>query len=100
MSTKQNPGPFDCYAKLAPDEPYFVLRAKDPIAPQLITVWKAIRSGDYAQADFHLKMAGRAMEAAVSVEGCSLLPADSDKAREAIKVATNMVLWRSDHSRT
>ncbi|MGH8572082.1 MAG: aspartate decarboxylase [Gammaproteobacteria bacterium] len=50
MSTKQNPGPFDCYAKLAPDEPYFVLRAKDPIAPEVVELWVALRKalhGDY-----------------------------------------------------
>ena len=39
MSTKQNPGQFDCYAKLADDEPYFVLRAKDPDAPAVVEEW-------------------------------------------------------------
>ena len=43
MSTKQDPGEFDCYAKLAPDEPYFVLRGKDPGAPFLILLWVAWR---------------------------------------------------------
>jgi hypothetical protein len=44
MSTKQNPGAYDCYAKLADDEPYFVLRAKDPDAPALVEEWAARRS--------------------------------------------------------
>lgn len=44
MSTKQNPGPFDCYAKLKDDEPYFVLRAKDPDAPALVEAWARART--------------------------------------------------------
>jgi hypothetical protein len=50
MSTKQNPGQYDCYAKLADDEPYFVLRAKDPMAPALIELWaeqRRVQYGDY-----------------------------------------------------
>ena len=47
MSTKQHPGPFDCYAKLADDETYFVLRAKDPIAPALVELWATLREGQY-----------------------------------------------------
>jgi len=43
MSTKLNPGPFDCYAKLADDEPYFVLRAKDPDAPGIVEEWAVRR---------------------------------------------------------
>lgn len=39
MSTKQDAGPFDCYAKLFDDEPYFVLRAKDPDAPAIVEAW-------------------------------------------------------------
>lgn len=43
MSTKQTTGEFDCYAKLAKDEPYFVLRAKDPDAPAVIEEWVRLR---------------------------------------------------------
>lgn len=39
MSTKDTPGQFDCYARLRPDEPYFVLRAKDPVASELVREW-------------------------------------------------------------
>jgi hypothetical protein len=53
MTTKQNPGQFDCYAKLAADEPYFVLRAKDPLAPVLVELWAALRrlasEGEYSK---------------------------------------------------
>jgi len=44
MSTKDNPGAFDCYAKLAPDEPYFVLRAKDLVAPEVVEDWVKLRT--------------------------------------------------------
>lgn len=39
MSTKSKPGPFDCYGKLLPDEPYFVLMARDPMAPIYVRRW-------------------------------------------------------------
>lgn len=44
MSTKLNPGRYDCFAKLADDEPYFVLRAKDPDAPAIIEAWTQMRA--------------------------------------------------------
>lgn len=43
MGTKNNPGPFDCYAKADPDEPLFILRAKDPLAPALVRMWAHVR---------------------------------------------------------
>ena len=46
MTTKKNPGKFNCYAKLDDDEPYFVLRGKDPVAPYLVLAWREIRSGN------------------------------------------------------
>src|SRR5574341_1751419 len=42
--TKANPGPYDCYAKLRADEPYFVLRAKDPDAPATVERWANARA--------------------------------------------------------
>lgn len=41
MSTKNNPGKFDCLSKVGPDEPIFVLRANDPIAPAAVRLWAA-----------------------------------------------------------
>lgn len=43
MGTKNNPGKYDCWPKLADDEPFFILRAKDPVAPILIRLWIALR---------------------------------------------------------
>jgi len=42
MGTKQNPGAFDCYVKAKPDEPMFILLARDPIAPLLVRLWAVI----------------------------------------------------------
>lgn len=39
MGSKRNPGPFDCYADALPDEPMFVLLARDPYAPILVRRW-------------------------------------------------------------
>jgi hypothetical protein len=39
VSTKNNPSLYDCYAKALPDEPMFILLARDPIAPDLIRQW-------------------------------------------------------------
>ena len=39
MGTKLKPGKFDCYANAADDEPLFVLRAKDPLAPDVVRYW-------------------------------------------------------------
>lgn len=41
MGTKNDPSKWDCYAKAAPDEPIFVLRANDPIAPSAVRLWAA-----------------------------------------------------------
>lgn len=39
MSTKTDPGAHDCYAHALPDEPMFVLLARDPGAPALVEEW-------------------------------------------------------------
>ena len=43
MGTKNNPGHFDCYANAEPDEPMFILLARDPDAPTLVELWANIR---------------------------------------------------------
>lgn len=42
MGTKNNPGKYDCYAKAAPDEPIFTLRASDPHAPDVVRQWARV----------------------------------------------------------
>ena len=39
MGTKNTPGAFDCYDNALPDEPMFVLLARDPYAPTLVRLW-------------------------------------------------------------
>jgi hypothetical protein len=43
MGTKNNPGRFDCYSRADPDEPFFVLLGRDPLAPALVRVWARMR---------------------------------------------------------
>lgn len=44
MGTKNTPGQFDCYANAAPDEPLFILLARDPLAPILVDLWADLRA--------------------------------------------------------
>lgn len=39
MGTKNKPGNFDCYSKADPNEPMFILLARDPLAPGLVDDW-------------------------------------------------------------
>lgn len=39
MGTKNDPGQFDCYDAADPDEPMFVLLARDPDAPDMVRLW-------------------------------------------------------------
>jgi hypothetical protein len=43
MGTKNNPGKFDCHANAHPDEPMFILLARDPSASFLVGLWAFIR---------------------------------------------------------
>lgn len=43
MGTREKPGTFDCYSAAAPDEPMFVLLARDPSASLLVGLWALIR---------------------------------------------------------
>lgn len=43
MGTKNKPGAWDCYANAEDDEPMFVLLARDPMAPLLVTLWATMR---------------------------------------------------------
>lgn len=67
MGTKNNPGQFDSYAAADPDEPMFVLLARDPLAPILVRLWASLR--------YHL--AG-----------------NPSKVKEAIECAASMESWR------
>lgn len=51
MGTKNNPGNFDCYANAEPDEPMFVLLARDRDAPAVIEEWVRRRKERYPYSD-------------------------------------------------
>ena len=46
MGTKNTPGKFDCYHKADPDEPLFVLLARDKHASILVELWAALNDLD------------------------------------------------------
>lgn len=77
MGTKNNPSKFDCYDNALPDEPMFVLLARDPSAPHLLQVWAnerdlAIRRGERPTTDWAM-------------------------VEEALKCARDMRVWRRDN---
>jgi hypothetical protein len=67
MGTKNNPGPYDCYAHAEPDEPIFVLRGKDPAAHIVVAFWAALSKQLHNQTQ--------------------------EKMMEAAKIAAEMRLW-------
>lgn len=44
MGTKNDPGKFDCYANAEPDEPMFILLARDTSAPAIVEQWARMRA--------------------------------------------------------
>lgn len=63
MATLNNPGPYDCLAKLQwkPDMPFFVLLASDPIAADLVREWA-----------YRAKLAGVNPEKVAEAERCAM----------------------------
>jgi hypothetical protein len=51
MSTKANPGKYNCYEAAAPDEPMFVLLGRDPMAGALVRLWALMREEAGESAD-------------------------------------------------
>lgn len=69
MSTKENPGAFDCYAKALPDEPMFVLLARDPDFQRFVREWAlnrelAVVCGERPQSD--MAMVQEALDCAIA----------------------------------
>ena len=80
MGTKNNPGEFDCLKKADPDEPVFVLLARDPLAADLVREW--------ARRYLARKMLD------VQPHGPPLTAKTRRKAREAMACADAMDGWR------
>lgn len=72
MATKANPGAYDCYHNAEPDEPMFVLLARDKHAATLVWLWAVLRELD------------------------SEKPEVVAEARQCVQ---SMMLWAADHGR-
>lgn len=89
MGTKNNPGKYDCYAAAEPDEPIFVLLARDPLAPILVSIWSSLRYGDHEAADVKFKaLKARALFRRL----------DAAKASEALDCAMDMFAWHKNNT--
>lgn len=65
---------YDCLAKLKPDEPYFVLRAQDVLAPKSVRDWGArlcVHSPGNQKAGEAFELAGR-MDAWQALNTCKV----------------------------
>ena len=76
MGTKRNPGEFDCYAAALPDEPIFIMLARDELAPEKVRSW----AHDYA-----MKC------------GIDPTPKQNRKINEAYSCADAMEKWRREN---
>lgn len=90
MATKEKPGEFDCYANAKPDEPMFVLLARDVSAPWLVAAWAALRQGDLDSAQYMMKEAYETLEREGKLQ--TILP---EKYKEAIKCGFHMLAWKT-----
>lgn len=78
MGTKNQPGKFDCYANALPEEPLFILLARDPDFHRLVTEWARRREADVR---------------------CGLRPpSDMDLVTEARQCAALGETWRRMHN--
>jgi hypothetical protein len=51
MGTLRNPGAFDCLARALPEEPLFVLLARDASAPGMVLQWAFEREREIMRGD-------------------------------------------------
>lgn len=75
MGTKNEPGNYDCYGNALPDEPMFILLARDTSAPELVRRWANTR--------LHW------------IENGNRPESDRVMVEEALKCADNMATWRA-----
>ena len=87
-ATRFDPGPHDPGSRRLPDEPYFMLLARDPAAAVLVEIWAHVRSGN-------LVLAQAALGALDSPVSGFDAQADADaQIRSAMAVANQMTGWR------
>ena len=87
MGTRLNPGRFDCHAAALDDEPSFTLRARDPLAGYLVSIWSSMRMADDEAAAVKFKTMLKRVAPAYWIAP------DVDAAGEAIECAMAMFAW-------
>ncbi|MBI1398685.1 aspartate decarboxylase [Hyphomonas sp.] len=88
VGSKANPSQFDVLPKLAQDEPYFVIRAHDPLSSALVELHAYIGAGQSGAA--HNKLA----EIMAMTSQKPPRPASSPKYRETFAISLAMEQWR------
>ena len=91
VGSKANPSKYDPYAKLADDEPYFIIRANDLLSSALIELHAYIGAGQSGAA--HNKLA----EIMALTSAKPPRPSDSPKYRETFAISSAMETWRNNH---
>ena len=92
--SKENPSQFDCYNDLAGDEPYFVIRADDPLSDSLVELHAYIGAGQAGAA--HNKLA----EIMTLTAERAPRPSESPKYRETFAISQSMEAWRTERQAT
>jgi hypothetical protein len=93
VGSKANKSKFDCYDDLAEDEPYFVIRADDPLSDSLVELHAYIGAGQSGAA--HNKLA----EIMALTAHRPPRPSDSPKYRETFAISQSMEKWRQSRPR-
>ncbi|GGE40403.1 hypothetical protein GCM10011367_13600 [Marinicauda pacifica] len=88
LGSKANPSKYDCLPDLAEDEPYFVIRAHDPLSDSLVELHAYIGAGQSGAA--HNKLA----EIMALTSARPPRPSDSPKYRETFAISQSMERWR------
>ncbi|MEO1039355.1 MAG: aspartate decarboxylase [Pseudomonadota bacterium] len=91
LGSKSAPSQYDCYPDLADDEPYFVIRAHDPLSSALVELHAYIGAGQAGAA--HNKLA----EIMELTRDNAPRPAGSPKYRETFSISQSMEKWRDTH---
>ncbi|KCZ57004.1 aspartate decarboxylase [Hyphomonas beringensis] len=91
VGSKSNPSEFDVLEKLEADEPYFVIRAHDPLSSALVELHAYIGAGQSGAA--HNKLA----EIMAMTSAKAPRPASSPKYRETFAISLAMEQWRENH---
>lgn len=109
MGSKNQPGDFDCYANALPNEPMFILLARDKTAAVLVDDWAAerrcrIAAGECPQSD--MAMVKEAMQCAENMrtwrnanDGKWRLPQSSPPTAPKVAITDEMVtgahIWKT-----